>query len=167
MQIHNKMNRRVLLKSTAALAGTATLASFGLGTTAYAASQEPALIYISPLKSNGSLSHCQAEVWYVSHAGSHYVVTASDAWRAQAVEQNLATAKVWVGDVGVWDDSDGAYIKLPSYTGAVSFERDPAMHSQLLQKFGAKYTREWGTWGPRFERGLADESRVMLKYTPV
>lgn len=127
------------------------------------AADSSALIYITPLRSNGGESRCQAEVWFVRDGGALYVVTAADAWRAEAVGRGLATARIWVGDVGVWDD-EARYKQLPAVMGAASFETEPAAHAMLLDKFGAKYSREWGTWGPRFQKGLADGSRVMLKY---
>ena len=128
-----------------------------------AAADTSALIYITPLRSNGAESRCQAEVWFVRDGGALYVVTAADAWRAEAVGRGLATARIWVGDVGVWDD-DARYKQLPVVMGTASYETESAAHAMLLDKFGEKYAREWGTWGPRFEKGLADGSRVMLKY---
>lgn len=73
---------------------------------------------------------------------------------------------IWVGDVGVWSDSDGAYRELPGATASVSLVEDPAEHKRLLEKFGDKYSLEWVLWGPRFRNGLADGSRVMLRYAP-
>lgn len=127
---------------------------------------ESDLVYITPLKSDGSESRCQAEVWFVADAGNAVVVTASDAWRARAVQSGLDQAHIWVGDVGVWSDSDGAYRELPGATASASLVEDPAEHKRLLEKFGDKYSLEWVLWGPRFRNGLADGSRVMLRYAP-
>ena len=38
---------------------------------------------------------------------------------------------------------------------------------RALEAFGAKYADEWGSWGPRFRDGLADGSRVLLRYRPL
>ena len=95
-----------------------------------------------------------------------YVVTGSGAWRSVAVKQGLTSAQVWVGDVGMWQQSNGSYKALPSMMTQVSFETNGVNHARLLEKFGNKYSAEWGTWGPRFKNGLADGSRVMLKYSP-
>ncbi len=134
-------------------------------TNAQASTSSP-LIYLSPFKSNGELSKCQAEVWFVADEADFLVVTAFDAWRTKALEQGLNTAQVWVGDEGQWQSSDGRYKALPSLTTDVTREDDATAHARLLSKFGQKYTNEWGTWGPRFKRGLADGSRVMLRYSP-
>ena len=129
------------------------------------AGNESPLIYISPLKSDGTVSRCQAEVWFLHDGGHDYVVTANQAWRAEAVRKGLTEAKIWVGDVGLWQRSGGKYKDLPSHMASVSFEENAEEHARLLEGFGVKYASEWGKWGPRFKNGLADGSRVMLKYT--
>lgn len=121
------------------------------------------LIYLSPLRSDGTLSRCQAEVWFARVDQALYVVTASDAWRARAVTAGLDRAKVWIGDVGVWNDNP-EYVNLPSVMTRASFVTDPSVHEQLLEVFGGKYRLEWLIWGPRWRNGLEDGSRVMLRY---
>ena len=153
------MQRRTILK------GALALPVLGAMPIPAIASNDSPLIYLSPIKSNGELSKCQAEVWYVSDGDDFFVVTAHDAWRAKAVQQGLHRAQVWVGDVGNWHSTDGAWRSLPSVMTQVRFEQDPVRQAQLLDAFGSKYSAEWGTWGPRFKRGLANGSRVMLKYS--
>ena len=154
------MQRRTFMRQSALLAAGALLPGIG-----QAAQQSP-LIYISPFKSNGALSRCQAEVWFVQDNQQFYVVTAQDAWRAEAVRQGLTQTQIWVGDVGQWQRSDGRYKQLPKLQAQAELVQDASAHARLLETFGAKYASEWGSWGPRFERGLADGSRVMLRYTP-
>ena len=123
------------------------------------------LIYVSPVRTNGSLSSCQAEVWFGAVGATLYVVTASDAWRARAVTRGLTSAQVWVGDVGVWDDADGRYRQLPGGIARASIVNDPAAQRPALDAMGRKYRASgWSTWGPRFDKGLADGSRVMIAY---
>lgn len=122
------------------------------------------LVYISPLRSDGNLSACQAEVWFQHHEGAVYVVTASGAWRAQAVGKGLTRAKMWVGDVGQWRSSNGTYRDLPSTMVTASMATATEVHEAVLDKMGSKYTLEWFVWGPRFRKGLADGSRVMIRY---
>lgn len=124
------------------------------------------VIYLTPIKSNGGESRCQAEIWFVHHAGAFYVVTAQDAWRARAVGQGLDRARIWVGDVGVWS-KEARYKSLPMVTATASLVTDDLTHAEILKVFGGKYVDEWSTWGPRWQRGLADGSRVMLKYAVV
>ena len=71
------------------------------------------LIYLSPQTSQGQNSRCQAEIWFAEVDGELFVVTASDAWRARAIRQGLPMARIWVGDVGRWQASGGAYLRLP------------------------------------------------------
>ncbi len=154
------MQRRTFLRNSGLL-----LAGTALPWTALAA-DESELIYLSPLKSNGDLSSCQAEVWYVQDGSNMYVVTASSAWRARAIAQGLSRTQVWVGDVGPWQRSGGSYKNLPAMQANGSRVEDAAEHARLLEKFGAKYASGWDSWGPRFRNGLADGSRVMLRYQP-
>ena len=152
------MKRRTFVQTTLALPVLSALPAI--------AAEESDLIYLSPVKSDGTLSRCQAEVWYAGDGGNFYVVTAADAWRAKAVGLGLTDTKVWIGDVGQWQRSRGKYLELPSVQARASLVTDAVEHARLLGIFGNKYTAEWGSWGPRFKKGLADGSRVMLRYTP-
>ena len=154
------INRRNVLTT-----GGAMLAASLLPHRAWAAT-ESRLIYLSPLKSNGELSRCQAEIWYAEDGADMFVVTQADAWRARAIRRGLAKAQIWVGDVGMWQRSNGSYKKLPSLVANGAQIDDADEHTRLLAIMGRKYSSEWGTWGPRFRNGLADGSRVLLKYTP-
>jgi len=163
-------NRRQALRLGAGAACAALLpwrAHSADGGGLQAAMAESDLVYVTPLRSNGRESSCQAEVWFVADGGDAVVVTASDAWRARAVNQGLDRARVWVGDVGVWTDADGAYKALPSTVASASMITDPAEHARLLEVFGDKYSLEWIIWGPRFRNGLKEGSRVMIRYAPV
>jgi hypothetical protein len=120
------------------------------------------LVYLSPYQSDGSLSHCRAEVWYAMLGADVFVCTASSSWRARAPLKGLARTRLWAGDLGVWKNAD--YESLPAAIAMASIESDDAVLESALQQFGYKYSREWATWGPRFRKGLADGSRTMLRY---
>ena len=152
------MNRRRFIHTNLIMATALGVPSLGRAA-------ESDLIYVSPLHADGSLSSCQAEVWYVEAGGSYYVVTASDAWRAQAVGRGLTRAQVWVGNVGQWKSAGGAYKDLPGKVAAAALESDATTRAAVLARFGEKYAAGWGTWGPRFRNGLSDGSRVMLRYS--
>jgi hypothetical protein len=126
--------------------------------------EESELIYVTPIRSNGALSRCQAEVWFVHHESALYVVTAADAWRARAISGGLTGARIWVGDVGAWGDSKGAYRQLPQIDAVASQITDGQAQTEVLAAMGDKYSLEWLVWGRRFRNGLADGSRVMLRY---
>ncbi len=158
------ISRRTLLKTTAA-ATLLPIVARAQQNWRQAADQSP-LIYLTPLKSDDAESSCQAEVWFASVESSFYVVSDADAWRSQAIGKGLTKARIWVGDVGTWKDSDGAYRTLPMVEASAGAETDAAVQNRVLEAMGSKYVDEWDSWGPRFRDGLADGSRVMLRYTP-
>lgn len=131
---------------------------------AVAALDKSQLIYLTPLLGNGTESACHGEVWFVHHAGKVYVVTQADAWRAEAVRRGHTRAKIWIGEFGTWKSAKGRYRSAPILELAGSLETDAAMQREVLAQFAPKYAAEWGSWGPRFKNGLADGSRVMLRY---
>ncbi|MGV0034254.1 MAG: hypothetical protein ACNYPE_04565 [Candidatus Azotimanducaceae bacterium WSBS_2022_MAG_OTU7] len=157
------MQRRTLLQAGLA---SLTLAAIPFSLRANDANRALAdsnLVYISPYRSDGSLSSCQAEVWYAMLGADVFVCTASSSWRAQAPLKGLSRTRLWVGDLGVWKNAD--YESLPAIVAQASIESDARALESALQQFGYKYSKEWGKWGPRFRKGLADGSRTMLRYT--
>ena len=166
----SKHNRRRHLQGLGALLGGSVLLG-GIAGRAGAASlpadaDRSALIYITPIKRNAQESTCQGEVWFMREGDDLYVVTQADAWRARAIASGQDVARIWVGDVGVWTRNP-EYRELPSLLAKGSLVTDPAVHASMLDKFGGKYTDEWPAWGPRWQTGLADGSRVMIRYQPV
>ena len=156
------INRRRYLQISAG-AAVAAATPFVRGRELPAAVAESDLIYLTPIRSDGTESRCQAEIWFVHDRGDLVVVTASDAWRARAVERGLKSTRIWIGDVGEWN-SKARYKKLPVVMANASIDRDPATHTRVLGRFGEKYPLQWMLWGPKFENGLTDGSRVMLRY---
>lgn len=173
-----RWRRRDVLRAGATAAGALALGAFLPGRFAAAAGgdafgeslrralDDTDVFYLTPLKADGSESTCQAEIWFVADDADAFVVTAADAWRARAVRQGLDRARIWVGDVGVWTRSDGAYRELPAFEARAALVDDPAEHARVLDLMGDKFSLEWLIWGPRFRNGLADGSRVMLRYRP-
>ena len=73
---------------------------------------------------------------------------------------------LWVGDFGVWTKSGGAFRDAPEFMSTASIETDAAVHARILESMGGKYADTgWNRWGPRFQEGLVDGSRVMIRYT--
>ena len=123
------------------------------------------LIYLTPIKSDGKESMCKGEVWFSYDGGDHvHVVTQYDAWRANAIRQGLTSARIWVGEFGLWRDAGDNYRSAPELMLDGAIEDDPSAQDEVLRTMGGKYTDEWGVWGPRFREGLRDDSRVMLRY---
>jgi hypothetical protein len=125
------------------------------------------LVYITPLKRDGGESRCHAEVWFAYDGHDLFVVTSSTAWRSRAIAQGLNRARLWVGDFGNWQKSDGKYRQAPELMAVGAGVDDATEQTRVLELFGDKYRLEWIVWGPRFKNGLADGSRVMLRYAPV
>jgi len=127
------------------------------------------LIYITPIKSDGKESACHGEVWFYADGEDLLVVTKPELWRSRAIERGLDRARIWVGDHGVWKRSDGAFRKSPSFLArAKHISSDTEAVGRTLKAMGTKYAGEgWSKYGPRFEKGLADGSRVLLRYRPV
>ena len=125
---------------------------------------ESPLIYLTPIQSNGTESRCQAEIWFVAEGNSAIVCTAADAWRSRAVQRGLTRTRVWVGDAGVWRRRGAPYKKLPTSLATASIVSDPDAQDRSLRAFSEKYQREWGVWGPRFKRGIAEGTRIILRY---
>lgn len=157
------INRRTALAG-ALLAPAAPL----VGRRAFAdasAFETSALVYVTPIKSDGAESRCKAEVWFGWHEGACYVVTPQDAWRVEAVRRGLTRARLWVGEFGIWTDSDGAFRSAPEHMATASLETDSAVWEPVLAAMGGKYADSgWRTWGDRFRQGLADGERAMVRY---
>lgn len=123
------------------------------------------LVYITPIKSNGEESRCKAEIWFSHHDGDVFVVTPPETWRAQAVGKGLTKARLWVGEFGVWTQSDGAFRDAPEFIATASIATEADVHAKVLSAMGEKYAQTgWGRWGQRFKEGLEDGSRVMIRY---
>ena len=157
------VNRRTLLVSAAA--APALVLSRRATAQAAAPLDASKLVYITPLKGNGEESRCKAEIWFAHVDGDVFVVTSSDAWRAQAIGRGLDRARLWVGEFGVWSDADGAFRNAPELMATAAVETNGDTQGRVLAAMGGKYSDDgWSRWGPRFEKGLADGSRVMIRY---
>jgi hypothetical protein len=165
-----RITRRGFLAAAAAGAAALWLPRRALGDEAGAALQSALaaspLVYVSPLAKDGSESTCHGEVWFVAEGGDVLVVTAADRWKAKAIAAGRDRARLWVGDFGVWTRADGKWRSAPDFDATASFEKDAMARERALQAFGKKYPAEWDKWGPRFRAGLADGSRVLIRYAP-
>jgi hypothetical protein len=164
------INRRQVLTGAAALwlSGWGRIrVSVAAESPAVAFLDKSELIYLTPLLSDGRESTCHAEVWFVHHNREIYVITKSDAWRAEAVRRGLVRAAIWIGEFGVWKKAKDRYRSAPYLVIEGALEADAGVHEEVLGKYGVKYAGEWGAWGPRFRKALADGSRVMLRYRVV
>ncbi len=121
------------------------------------------LVYVSPLLKGGAESTCHGEVWFVPDGDDLLVVTDATRWKATSIEKGLDRARLWIGDHGLWKKSGGAFKASPQLDAKARI--DTESHEIALEKFGAKYPDAWGNWGPKFKSGLADKSRVLIRYS--
>jgi len=124
------------------------------------------LVYVSPLLAGGAESSCHGEVWFFVDEGSVVIVTAADGWKAKAVRQGRGEARLWVGDFGPVGRAGDRYRKAPNFVADAEIISDRATFDRLLESFAKRYPDGWGKWKPRFEKGFADGSRVMIRYSP-
>lgn len=122
------------------------------------------LIYLTAIRSDGSESNCQSEVWFVPQGTDLYIVTMTSSWRVRAVKKGLNKARIWVGDLGNWRGTKGKYKALPSVDALASEVTDDAKQEQILDLFGSKYPLGWIVYGSKFRDGLADGTRTMVRY---
>ncbi len=128
------------------------------------------LIYLTPIRSDGSESACHAEVWFAADAGELFVVTPKERWRSQSVKKGLDRARIWVGDFGPWKKSHGEFKTAPTFMASAGFvdSEDKETQKRVLAVMGKKYAGPaWDKYAPKFRQGLTDGSRVMLRYKPV
>ena len=169
MSDSSRFARRDLLKGAGLLLGALALAprlraeerpGFALPPDAVAALEKAPLVHISPLKRNGSESRCHAEVWYFVDRGDVVIGTHPERWKGRAVKQGLDRARLWV------PKGSGDFRAGYTFVGRASVDSDPATFDRLLARYAQKYPDEWGVWGPRFKKGRADGTRVLIRYSP-
>lgn len=125
------------------------------------------LIYLTAIRSNGSESSCQSEIWFVPRGTDLYIVTMTASWRVRAVKKGLNQARIWVGDLGQWRGTEGKYKALPRLDALASQVTDDSEKQQILGLFGSKYPLGWIVYGSKFRDGLADGTRTMIRYRPI
>jgi hypothetical protein len=169
------IDRRTLLEAVAGL----VLAPIALARSASAsAALDPALerllkespyVYISPLRSNGQESRCHSEVWYGWVDGAVVVITATKSWKTRAMARGLARTRIWVGDYGrvkkLIGSNDG-FRSGPSFMARAELVKTAAMINRLLGIYDEKYPEEIKSWRGPMRAGLADGSRLMIRYVP-
>ena len=172
------ITRRRFLAGASALTGALLLPSRSasseqgkshLSEAARRATQESQLIYVSPLRSDGSESTCHGEVWFVPDGEALLIVSSKDYWRTRAVSKGLDTARIWVGTFGVWKRIGDKYRSAPSFLARANLlaPDDPGVQ-RCLTDMARKYaTSGWSRWGPAFHEQTQDGRRVVIRYTPI
>jgi len=127
-------------------------------------------VYVSPLRSDGSESRCHGEVWFGWIDGAVLVNTSPDRWKAVAVSRGLDRARIWVGDFGRWKQVIGkneAFRDGPSFDARAELATEAGLIDVLLEQYDRKYPAEIATWRDKMKQGVADGSRVLIRYRPL
>lgn len=130
------------------------------GTSALSAELQESLetsryVYIASNRKDGSYGK-PAEIWFMYHQGAVWVASPPTTWRARRIRAGRPRAKIAVGKV------DG-----PTFTATGSLVVDQTVYDELFRTFARKYPDGWPRYEQRFRSGLADGTRVLIKYQPV
>jgi hypothetical protein len=125
------------------------------------------LVYVSPLLADGRESRCHGEVWYFADGGDAVLATSRDGWKARALRRGRDRARLWFGDFGRYRSWRDQLAGAPGCDARARFDPDPAVFERLLAAFAKKYPDEWSKWEPRFRAGVADGSRLVVRYSPI
>lgn len=175
MRSSDRLSRRELLRGATVLLAASALPfprafaveGHSLPGIAVEALEQSPLVYVSPLKSDGTESRCHGEVWFFHDRGDVVLATGKDTWKARAVAQGLDRARVWVGDFGPVGAAGEKYRAAPTFEASARFDVDRAAFERLMTAFAGKYPDGWGKWEPRFRKGYEDGSRRVVRYAPV
>jgi hypothetical protein len=128
-------------------------------------------VYISPLLATGQESSCHGELWFAWLDDSIVVNVASDRWKATALTRGLERARIWVGDHGRWKGMLGRrnedFRAAPHFDARVEKVDDESTLDRLLATYEKKYPDEIASWRDAMRSGVADGSRVLLRYKSV
>lgn len=127
------------------------------------------LVYVCPLRRDGSESTCHAEIWFGWIDGKVVVITGRERWRARSVRQGLDRARIWVGDHGRWKGvfgTDDSFRTAPSFEAAAELSRDRALFGRLMAVYATKYPRQFPDWEANMRRDFTAGKRILVVYTP-
>jgi len=111
-------------------------------------------VYISSQRKSGQFGK-PAEIWFMYHQGAVWVASPPTTWRARRIKAGRTAAKIAVGK------PDG-----PSFEATGSIVKDPEIYKALCETYAKKYPERWSSYEAKFRQGLADGSRLLIKYTP-
>ncbi len=111
-------------------------------------------VYIQSTRKDGKLSKA-AEIWFMYHNGAVWVASPPSTYRVKRIKAGQTKAKIAVGK------TDG-----PSFNAKGSIVKDPEANKVLFETYAKKYANEWKSHEQNFRDGLANGSRVLIKYEP-
>ncbi|HJY80967.1 MAG TPA: hypothetical protein VKK81_07795 [Candidatus Binatia bacterium] len=111
-------------------------------------------VYIQSTRKDGKLSK-PAEIWFMPYNGAVWVASPPTTYRVKRIQAGQTKAKIAIGK------TDG-----PSFNAKGSIVKDPEVNKVLFEVFAKKYGSGWSSLEEKFRDGLADGSRVLVKYEP-
>lgn len=112
-------------------------------------------VYIQSERKDGSFGKA-AEIWFMPYQGAVWVASPATTHRVKRIQAGRTKAKIAVGK------PDG-----PSFAAKGSIVKDPEVNNVLFDTFAKKYPDGWSSYEKSFRDGLANGSRVLIKYEPV
>jgi len=175
------LDRRAFLGGAAALLGWTALARAAEPAPPRSAGKLPdatlrlletsPLVYVSPLRKDGSESTCHAEIWFAWIDGAVIVNTRPDGWRARAIPRGLDRARIWVGGHGRWKSRVGPdseeFRGAPSFDARARIEKDARVLAQQVAAYDKKYGADFDRWRDEMRDGVASGKRVLIRYEPI
>ncbi len=111
-------------------------------------------VYVQSTRVDGALSKA-AEIWFMVHNGAVWVCSPTDTHRVKRIKAGKTDAKIAVGK------ADG-----PSFKAKGSLVKDAEANKVMFAAFAKKYASDWTSYEKKFQEGLADGSRTLVKYDP-
>lgn len=112
-------------------------------------------VYIQSARKDGALGK-PAEIWFMHHQGAVWVASPVTTYRVKRIKAGRTKAKVSIGK------TDG-----PAFNAKGSIVKDAEVDKVLFEALAKKYPGDWSSYEKRFRDGLADGSRVLIKYEPI
>jgi hypothetical protein len=112
-------------------------------------------VYIASKRKDGSFG-TPAEIWFMYHQGAVWVASPTTTWRVRRIRTGRPKVRIFVGK------TDG-----PRFKATGSIVTDPPLYEEMYRTFARKYPEGWPKYEHRFREGLADGTRVLIRYEPV
>jgi hypothetical protein len=112
-------------------------------------------VYISSSRKDGSFGK-PAEIWFMYEGGAVWVASPKTTWRVRRIHAGRPRARIAVGT------RSG-----PTFLATGSVVTDTSPREAMFRAFAKKYPEGWSKWEQPFRQGLADGTRVLIKYTPL
>jgi hypothetical protein len=112
-------------------------------------------VYVATERKGGAFG-TPAEIWFLYHQGAVWVASPTTTWRVKRLRAGRPKARIAVGTSGG-----------PSFTATGAIVADRAVYDLMFETFARKYPERWPGYEQRFRQGLADGTRVLIRYRPL